>query len=68
MDGKRDMHIPAIRGGARVFAWGGGGKMAKFLAEHCASPEKGAQRGGGGGGISDTLFFRPKNLVAILLP
>ena len=31
---------------------GGGGKLAKCLAEHCASPEKVAQREGGGGGAS----------------
>ena len=43
--------------------------MAICLAEHCASPEKDAQRGGGGGGgDSYTFFFRPKNVVANLLP
>ena len=50
------------RGGARVFAWGGGGgKMAKFIAEHCASPDKVAWGGGGRGGgrTTPTHFFPP---------
>ena len=49
---------------------GGGGGMAKFLAEHCANPERGAQRrGGGGAGWTPTHFFpsRPENFVAKLL-
>ena len=47
---------------------GGGGKMAKFLAEHCASPEKGAQRGGGGG-LRHIIFSTEKfggNIITIM--
>ena len=40
--------------------------MAKCLAaEHCAIPEKAAQRGGGGGGgCFDTSFFPTEKNVA----
>ena len=40
--------------------------LAKCLAENCASPDNGTQRGGGGG--APTYFFRPKFVVAKLLP
>ena len=40
---------------------GGNGKISKFLAENCASPEKVAQRGVGGGGVDSDTFFSSKN-------
>ena len=43
-------------GGARVFAWGGGGSKCLAAArapKFCACLEKRVQRGGGGGGIEN---------------
>ena len=55
------MYSVYIRGGARVFAWGGGGGQIVSLRREpnkiCASPEKVAQWGGGGGGGTPTHFF-----------
>ena len=54
------------RGGAMqgVCLGGQNAKISKFLAEHCASPEKVAQRRGrgGGGGLRHIVFFCRKKL------
>ena len=50
------------RGGARVFAWRGGGAkclvIAAAIRESPASPEKADEWGGGGGG--DSTHFLPR--------
>ena len=51
-----------------VLGGGGGGegrgKISKCLADHCASPEKGAQRGrGGGGGRTRHIVFSDRFFV-----
>ena len=65
--------VEPTRGGARVFAGGGGGQNGKtFSAEHCAiAPAlKKALSGGGGGGGTPThfFFFRQKSFMTKLLP
>ena len=61
--------ITLYQGRRQGVCLGGGGKMAKCLAEHCASPEKGAHCSGGGGGAGSDTFFPDRNMfVAKLLP
>ena len=59
---KSHNHIGKLRGGARVFAWGGGAQWQNVSLITAPALKK-ALSGGGGGG-DPTHFSRPKIVVA----
>ena len=61
-----DLHILEVRGGTRVFAWGGGGAKCLATAARAENFTPAQSLSAGGGGGESASFFRLQNGIRVL--